>query len=67
MIVNKTAAMGTSEYIGNDSVRLLVLMEVVAFLNRRAGELHNLGGVHVREAVALGEAAIMIENGMWKE
>ncbi len=41
--------------------------EIVAFLKRRAEELYKLGGVHLRESVALGEAAIMIEMGMHKE
>ena len=44
-----------------------ILMELVAFLNKRAEELHNLGGIHIRESVSLGEAVLMIEQGMWKD
>ncbi len=37
--------------------------QIIAFLNSRAEELYRLGGVHIRESVALGEAALMIEHG----
>jgi hypothetical protein len=40
------------------------LRRVVVFLKDRAKQLHDMGGVHIRESVSLFEAAIMIENGM---
>ena len=47
--------------------RIKMKNEIVAFLNDRAKLLSNIDRVHVRECVALVEAAIMIENGMWRE
>lgn len=41
--------------------------EIIVFLKKRAEELYKLGGVHVRESVALYEAAMIIEMGMHKE
>ncbi len=43
-----------------------LLKNVVAFLNKRSQQFYDIEG-GLRESVALGEAAIMIENGMWRE
>jgi hypothetical protein len=57
---NKQYKEARNELIAN--TRDKVIDEIVAFLNKRAGELYNLGGVHIRESVALGEAAILIDK-----
>lgn len=43
------------------------IKKIVEFINNRAEELSNVGGVHIRESVALYEVAVMIENDTWKE
>lgn len=43
-----------------------ILIKVIAFLDKRAETLYNLGGVHIRESVSLSEAARMIEQGIWE-
>jgi len=50
-----------------EQIEANTIKAIVTFLNLRAEELMALGGVHIRESVALGEAAIMIERGMYKD
>lgn len=42
--------------------------EIVIFLRERAEDLMTTDRLaHFRECIALTEAAVMIENGMWKQ
>jgi hypothetical protein len=50
-----------------DAIEQETIKKIIDFLNKRAEELYKLGGVHIRESVALGEAAMMLQQDMWQE
>lgn len=68
MVVFMGVAVVTSVVVMADIDNLVAQAEydtikkVISFLNERAEQFYKLGGVHLRESVALGEAAIILEQ-----